>query len=100
MPAVLPPAKVLVSGANGLVAIWTVRVLLDRGYTVCGTVRSESKTSYLREIFSDELSAGKLELVIVPDITAPGAFDEAVQGVDAIEHIASPYRMTSDDPSG
>lgn len=28
-----------------------------------------------------------------------GAFDEAVKGVDAIEHIASPCRMY-DDPQG
>jgi hypothetical protein len=29
-----------------------------------------------------------------------GAFDEAVKGVDAIAHTASPCRLTADDPQG
>ena len=29
-----------------------------------------------------------------------GAFDEAVKGVDAIEHTASPFHFKSDDPNG
>jgi hypothetical protein len=29
-----------------------------------------------------------------------GAFDEAVKGVDAIEHTASPYHFDADDPEG
>jgi hypothetical protein len=29
-----------------------------------------------------------------------GAFDEALKGVDAIEHIASPAHFKADDPEG
>lgn len=29
-----------------------------------------------------------------------GAFNEAVKGVDAIEHTASPFTMAIDDPQG
>lgn len=29
-----------------------------------------------------------------------GAFDTAVQGVDAIEHTASPFHFNADDPNG
>ena len=29
-----------------------------------------------------------------------GAFDEAVKGMDAIAHIASPLHFNSEDPSG
>ena len=36
----------------------------------------------------------------MPDITVSGAFDEAVKGVDAIEHTASPFHFKADDPSG
>ncbi|KAH6883793.1 hypothetical protein BKA70DRAFT_1238218 [Coprinopsis sp. MPI-PUGE-AT-0042] len=32
----------------------------------------------------------KLELVVVPDLAKEGAFDEAVRGVQAIAHVASP----------
>ncbi|KAF8999637.1 hypothetical protein BDQ17DRAFT_1360724 [Cyathus striatus] len=85
-----------VSGANGYVAIWVVRTLLERGHSVRGTVRSASKGKYLEEYFKSY--GDKFELVIVEDITTPGAFDEAVKGVDFIEHTASPFHYDVDDP--
>lgn len=100
MPAITAPAKVLVSGANGFIAVWVVRTLLEHGYSVRGTVRSESKGTHLLNLFKDEVLNGKFELVIVPDITAYGAFDDAVKGVDAIEHTASPFHFKADDPAG
>ena len=100
MPAVTAPSKVLVSGANGYIAVWVVRTLLDRGFSVRGTVRSESKIPHLKKVFKDEFEKGLLEVVIVPDITVSGAFDEAVKGVDAIEHTASPLHMNAVDPNG
>ncbi|KAK6995939.1 D-lactaldehyde dehydrogenase [Favolaschia claudopus] len=81
--------KVLVSGANGFLAVWVVRAFLENGYSVRGAVRSADKGEY-RE---------KFEVVEVPDITKEGAFDEAVKGVDAIAHTASPYHFKADDPA-
>ncbi|OSX58892.1 hypothetical protein POSPLADRAFT_1059984 [Postia placenta MAD-698-R-SB12] len=95
MPAVTS-GKILVSGANGFVAVWVVKSLLERGYTVRATVRSENKGTHLRKIFASY--GDKLELVTVPDITTAGAFDEAVKGVDAIEHTASPFHFKADEP--
>ncbi|KAJ7016547.1 hypothetical protein C8F04DRAFT_1160741 [Mycena alexandri] len=89
--------KVLVSGANGYVAVWVVRTLLEEGYSVRGAVRSPDKGKHLTELFASY--GDKFELVIVPDITKEGAFDEAVKGVDAIEHTASPYHFQADDPA-
>ncbi len=40
-------AKVLVSGANGFIAVWVVKALLDAGYAVRGTVRDERKAMHL-----------------------------------------------------
>ncbi|KAJ2978537.1 hypothetical protein NUW54_g11273 [Trametes sanguinea] len=66
MPAVTS-GKVLVTGANGYIATWIVKTLLDAGFAVRGTVRSESKTKHLRDLFK---SAGdRLELVVVDNIT-------------------------------
>ncbi|KAH9918743.1 NAD(P)-binding protein [Epithele typhae] len=96
MPAI-ESGKVLVSGANGYIAVWVVKTLLDRGFTVRGTVRAESKGAHLRTLFAD--AGDKLELVVVEDITVPGAFDAAVQGVDAILHTASPFHFHADDPA-
>ncbi|KAH8826045.1 hypothetical protein DL96DRAFT_1607040 [Flagelloscypha sp. PMI_526] len=96
MPSVLPPAKVLVSGANGYIAVWVVKTLLEKGYSVRGTVRSQDKGKHLLETFKSY--GDKFEIVVVSDITAEGAFDEAVKGVDAIEHTASPFHFNADDP--
>lgn len=93
MPAIAPPAKILVTGANGFIAIWVVKDLLERGYSVRGTVRSEAKGTHLLKTFKSFVDAGKLQLVVVEDITTPGAFNEAVMGVDAIEHTASPFHL-------
>ncbi|TPX41492.1 hypothetical protein SeMB42_g05555 [Synchytrium endobioticum] len=80
---------ILVTGANGFIAAHCVQQLLQRGYRVRGTIRSESKGTHLKKIFSKHVN--QLELVIVSDITAKGAFNEAVKGVDAVLHVASPF---------
>lgn len=69
MPAIAPnsSAKVLVSGANGYIAIWVVRTLLERGYAVRATVRSADKGKHLVETFKSY--GNKLEIVVVEDIT-------------------------------
>ncbi|KAI6101267.1 hypothetical protein F5141DRAFT_1243899 [Pisolithus sp. B1] len=94
MPVIEPPSKVLVSGANGYIAMWVIRDLLEHGYAVRGSVRSAQKGEYIRKYFADY--GDKLEIVVAEDITKEGAFDEAVKGVDAIAHTASPVYTTGD----
>jgi len=96
MPTPAPGSKILVTGANGYIAIWVVRRLLEKGYSVRGTVRSASKAEHLKQLFSSY--GDKHEVVVVEDITKEGAFDEAVKGVDGIEHTASPFHLNCDDP--
>ncbi|KAF5363173.1 hypothetical protein D9758_008392 [Tetrapyrgos nigripes] len=96
MPTIPTGSKVLVSGANGYIAAWLVRTLLEEGYIVRGTVRTEEKAKFLKKLF--EKYADKFEAVVVSDITSDGAFDEAVKGMDAIEHTASPFHFNADDP--
>ena len=66
MPAVTS-GKVLVTGANGYIAVWVVKTFLDQGFSVRGTVRSESKAGHLRKLFKD--FGDKFEVVVVEDIT-------------------------------
>ena len=66
MPAITS-GKVLVTGANGYIAVWIVKSLLEAGFSVRGTVRSESKAGHLHELFKSY--GNKLEIVIVDDIT-------------------------------
>ncbi|KAL2168850.1 hypothetical protein VTG60DRAFT_6752 [Thermothelomyces hinnuleus] len=87
---------VLVTGANGYIAGRTVEALLKAGYSVRGTVRKLQSVERTKEILSEY--ADKLEFVEVPDITAPGAFDDAVKGVDVVAHLASPISFDFTDP--
>ncbi|KAF9064341.1 hypothetical protein BDP27DRAFT_1384769 [Rhodocollybia butyracea] len=89
--------KILVTGANGYIATWVVRRLLEKGYTVRGTVRSEEKAVHLNKTFAHYKE--KYETVVVEDIIKEGAFDEAVIGIDGIAHTASPFHLKADDPA-
>ncbi|KAH9912001.1 uncharacterized protein BXZ73DRAFT_107703 [Epithele typhae] len=53
------------------------------------SVHAESKGALLHMVFAD--AGDKLELVVVEDITVPGAFD------DAVLHTASPFHFHADD---
>lgn len=70
MTVISSPAKVLVTGANGYIAVWVVRLLLEQGYTVRGTVRSADKGKHLVEYFGKRgFGPDKFEVVVVDDIT-------------------------------
>jgi uncharacterized protein YbjT (DUF2867 family) len=73
MPAVQAPAKVLVSGANGFIAVWVVKNLLDHGYSVRGTVRDAQKGEHLKRLFAK--FGDRHEVVVVEDITKVSTCD-------------------------
>ncbi|CUA76400.1 one of five C, albicans genes similar to a set of S. cerevisiae reductase-like genes, including stress-induced methylglyoxal reductase GRE2 (YOL151W) [Rhizoctonia solani] len=52
MPFIQSPAKILLTGANGYYAVYVIKDLLERGYNVIGTVRSEPKGEDLVKLFS------------------------------------------------
>lgn len=94
-----PRRRVLVTGANGYIAAQTVGRFLAEGWAVRGTVRDRESAS-ARELaahLAAETAAGVFELVAVPDIKAAGAFDEAVRGVQAVAHLATPVVFDSGD---
>ncbi|KAI0324496.1 NAD-P-binding protein [Cubamyces sp. BRFM 1775] len=95
MPAI-SSGKILLTGANGFIATSAVKAFLDAGFSVRGTVRSPPKAEYLKTIFSSY--GDRLEFAIVPDMAAAHAFDDAVIGVDAIVHTASPVHLNADKP--
>ncbi|KAL7904112.1 hypothetical protein GGI35DRAFT_472665 [Trichoderma velutinum] len=88
---------VLVTGVNGFIAARTVEAFLKAGYAVRGTTRSRSSANGLLESLPEY--ADKIEIVEVPDITVEGAFDKAVEGVDAIAHLAAPVSQYFKDPA-
>ncbi|KAK6356084.1 hypothetical protein TWF718_000458 [Orbilia javanica] len=90
---------VLVTGATGYIAGWVVKYYLDAGYSTRGTTRSKASAQPLVDtLLSQGYSISDIEIYEIPDITAPGAFDEAVKDVQVITHIASPISLSFKDP--
>ncbi|GJN91552.1 hypothetical protein Rhopal_004575-T1 [Rhodotorula paludigena] len=87
---------VLVTGASGFVASYVIDAFLNAGWRVRGTVRSRAKAQHLVDRYPDH--ADKFELVEVKDIVTGEGLKEAVQGVDAVAHTASPYALSYTDP--
>ncbi|GAA5865444.1 hypothetical protein JCM8547_001246 [Rhodosporidiobolus lusitaniae] len=87
---------VLVTGASGFVASYVVKAFLDAGWNVKGSVRNTQKAQHLFERYPEH--ADKLSLVEVKDIVTGEGLKEALQGVDAIAHTASPYALTYTHP--
>ncbi|KAF8601899.1 NAD(P)-binding protein [Ceratobasidium sp. AG-I] len=100
MPFINAPAKILLTGANGYFATYAVKDLLERGYTVVGTVRSEKKGEELAKLYTEY--PGRFSYAVVPDIVKAGAFDQVIKegNFDGVAHAASPVvipNATADD---
>ena len=98
-PTLQPPGPVLVTGANGYVASWLVKRLLERGFDVHATVRDPhdpEKTGHLSEIADD--CPGRLSFFRA-DLLDPDAFDRPMAHCDLVFHTASPLIVRDvDDP--
>ncbi len=93
-----PPTTVLVTGATGYVAGWLIKLLLDRGHTVHGTVRdpdNAAKRAHLDALAAD--APGTLRL-FKADLLTAGSFAEAMAGCDVVCHTASPFTTSVADP--
>ncbi|PWY63063.1 NAD(P)-binding protein [Aspergillus eucalypticola CBS 122712] len=80
---------VLVTGVNGYVASHMAEQLLQQGYKVCGTVRDPSKSQWIEHLSHEKYGGDRFELARVEDMTALGAFDQAVKGMSGVAHVAT-----------
>lgn len=87
------PFNIVLTGANGFIAHHILSQLLEAGHFVRAIARSQSKVEQLSKTFGTYVPA-QLEFAIVPDITAPSAFDAAITSsrpFDVVMHTASPF---------
>nr|XP_018682240.1 PREDICTED: cinnamoyl-CoA reductase 1 isoform X2 [Musa acuminata subsp. malaccensis] len=84
---------VCVTGAGGFIASWLVKLLLEKGYTVKGTVRNpdDPKNAHLKAM---EGAAERL-ILCKADLLDYDALREAIDGCQGVFHTASPV---TDDP--
>eukprot|EP00252_Welwitschia_mirabilis_P013768 TRINITY_DN3032_c0_g1_i1.p1 TRINITY_DN3032_c0_g1~~TRINITY_DN3032_c0_g1_i1.p1 ORF type:complete len:204 (+),score=29.87 TRINITY_DN3032_c0_g1_i1:96-707(+) len=84
---------VCVTGANGYIASWLIKLLLQRGYFVVGTVRNpeDQKNAHLKSL---EGAEERLRLVKA-DLMDYESLVNAINGCQGVFHLASPV---TDDP--
>ena len=89
--------RVLVTGATGFIALHCIQQLLDKGYQVRGTLRSENRKNEVKHAMQKHSSNQEnLELVIT-DLLSDEGWDEAVEGCDYVLHVASPFVLIEPD---
>jgi nucleoside-diphosphate-sugar epimerase len=80
---------VLVTGGTGYVAGWVIVELLNRGYAVRTTVRSEARARAVRDAVSTQVADPEIGFAVA-DLIGDEGWDAAVAGVDYVLHVASP----------
>ncbi|XXG98838.1 hypothetical protein Hte_005168 [Hypoxylon texense] len=91
--------KVLLTGGSGFIATHILQQLLERGYSVVTTVRSQEKADKIKEAYPD-LGSDRLDFAIVPDVAQSNAFDAALISdppFKAVIHTASPFHFNATD---
>ena len=82
---------ILVTGANGYVASWLVKKLLDEGLTVHAAgrnIENEEKFNHLKEMAK---GTGGSIVFFESDLLKPGSYQKAMEGCELVYHTASPF---------
>lgn len=88
----------MVTGANGYVASWLVKRLLEEGITVHAAVRNpdnDEKVGHLKALAAK--SSGELKL-FAADLLKKGSYKEAMEGCEVVFHTASPFVVDVQNP--
>jgi len=97
VPAIEPPATVVLTGISGFIAKRIAADLLEAGYRVRGTVRSLKRADEVRAAVLPALSdTSALDTRLTfaeADLTSDDGWMEAMDGAEALLHTASPFPL-------
>ena len=89
--------KVLVTGATGFIGLHCIKQLLDRGYSVNGTLRSQDRqTEVVDSLERNNTPTRHLSLFEV-DLNRDSGWDPAIRDCNYVLHVASPFVLTDED---
>jgi len=83
---------ILVTGISGFIAKHCAIELLRHGYLVRGTLRSLNKADEVRATLAKHCDCAGLEFAEA-DLLADRGWDAAMQGIDGVLHLASPFPL-------
>jgi nucleoside-diphosphate-sugar epimerase len=89
---------VMVTGANGYVASWLVKKLLDEGRTVHAAVRNHENKEKIKHLVDAAANAKGEIKFFSSDLLSPGSYKEAMEGCELVYHTASPFTTDVKDP--
>ncbi len=83
--------KVLLTGVSGFLGSHTALQLLNKGYQVIGTLRDLKRAPSIRQALAPHTDQLEHLEFREADLLDPGVWEELCQGVDFVQHIASPF---------
>lgn len=84
----MPSPITFITGATGFIGSHVVKSALAAGTRVRLSVRKEEQIQTLKQLFSAK--PGQLDFVIISDISNPEAFEDKLNDVEYVLHLASP----------
>jgi len=89
--------KVLVTGATGFIGLHCIKQLLDRGYSVNGTLRSQDRQAEVVDSLERNNTPTRHLSLFEVDLNRDSGWDSAIRDCNYVLHVASPFVLTDED---
>ncbi|GAY36975.1 hypothetical protein CUMW_280180 [Citrus unshiu] len=90
--------RVCVTGGTGFIGSWLIMRLLDHGYSVRTTVRSDPEQKRDLSFLTNLPGASERLQIFNADLNNPESFDAAIAGCTGVIHVAAPIDIHGKEP--